>query len=60
MERLTAAAGTRSVSIATPMAGDTTIPGEYIPTARWWQPAMGDQEAATELLLPNASKQKAL
>ena len=40
MERLTAAARSRSVQIATPMVGETTIYGKHIPVGKWWQQAM--------------------
>jgi L-ascorbate metabolism protein UlaG (beta-lactamase superfamily) len=40
MERLTAAAEYKNVKVATPIAGETTIYGESIPIARWWEQAM--------------------
>ncbi len=60
MERLTAAARARSVSTATPMAGETTILGEHIPTAHWWRQVMKDQEVADRRTLPCVSKENTL
>ncbi len=40
MVRLSAAADSKNVKIATPMAGDTTVFGKTIPTARWWEELM--------------------
>jgi len=40
MERLTAAADFKSVKIATPVVGDTTVYGTSIPAARWWEKPM--------------------
>jgi L-ascorbate metabolism protein UlaG (beta-lactamase superfamily) len=40
MVRLTAAANSQNVKIATPMVGETTVFRMRIPAARWWEPAM--------------------
>ncbi len=40
MKRLSTAADHKKVSVATPIVGETTIYGESIPVARWWEPAM--------------------
>lgn len=40
MVRLTAAADSKNVRIATPVVGETTVYGKSIPVARWWQQAM--------------------
>ena len=37
MERLTRAALLQNVDAATPIVGETTIYGQYIPTKRWWR-----------------------
>jgi hypothetical protein len=40
MVRLTAAADSANVKIATPIVGETTVYGKAIPAARWWEQAM--------------------
>ena len=40
MERLSSAAAIEGIPTATPMAGETTILGERIPTAQWWRQSM--------------------
>ena len=40
MERLTAAAHSKNVKIATPIVGETTVYGGNIPVARWWEQPM--------------------
>jgi L-ascorbate metabolism protein UlaG (beta-lactamase superfamily) len=37
MERLTRAADSLNVVVATPIVGETTVFGEYIPTNKWWE-----------------------
>jgi L-ascorbate metabolism protein UlaG (beta-lactamase superfamily) len=38
MVRLTAAADSANVKIATPIVGETSVYGKTIPVARWWEP----------------------
>jgi L-ascorbate metabolism protein UlaG (beta-lactamase superfamily) len=38
MKRLSDAAALMKVEIATPVVGDTTVYGQYIPSQKWWQP----------------------
>ena len=40
MMRLSAAADSKNVKVATPITGETTIYGETIPDARWWEEMM--------------------
>jgi len=40
MVRLTAAAESANVSIATPVVGETTLYDKTIPVSKWWKPAM--------------------
>ena len=40
MVRLTAAANSKNVKIATPVVGETTVYSTSIPAARWWKQAM--------------------
>jgi len=40
MDRLTAAADSENVKIATPVVGDTTVYGKALPIARWWEQKM--------------------
>ena len=37
MQRLTAAADSAGVLTATPIVGETTVYGSYIPERRWWE-----------------------
>jgi L-ascorbate metabolism protein UlaG (beta-lactamase superfamily) len=37
MQRLTTAADSLGIVAATPVVGETTVFGEYIPTDRWWE-----------------------
>jgi L-ascorbate metabolism protein UlaG (beta-lactamase superfamily) len=39
MERLSIAANYKNIKIATPIVGETTIYGNRLPVARWWEPA---------------------
>jgi hypothetical protein len=53
MERLSIAAEYRNIKIATPIVGETTVYGESIPVAKWWEKAMSlstgiDMASATE------------
>jgi L-ascorbate metabolism protein UlaG (beta-lactamase superfamily) len=38
IKRLTAAAANTPVKLATPMVGETTVYGSYIPSQNWWEP----------------------
>ncbi|MDQ1353531.1 MAG: hypothetical protein QG657_3837 [Acidobacteriota bacterium] len=38
IKRLSAAAGNAHVKLATPMVGETTVYGSYIPSQKWWEP----------------------
>ena len=40
MQRLTAAADSAGVLTATPVVGETTVYGSYIPARRWWENTM--------------------
>lgn len=40
MERLSSAAEKEGVQIATPVVGETTIYGKFLPAGKWWQQAM--------------------
>jgi L-ascorbate metabolism protein UlaG (beta-lactamase superfamily) len=44
MERLTKAADTLGVAAATPIVGETTIYGEYIPTHKWWESIISENK----------------
>jgi L-ascorbate metabolism protein UlaG (beta-lactamase superfamily) len=57
MERLAAAAKAHKVKTATPIVGDTTILGEYIPSTHWWRQAMDKPMVAGKMALPYPSKE---
>ncbi len=44
MERLYKAAKLSKIKISTPVAGDTTIYNEYIPTSQWWEQKTDNKE----------------
>jgi L-ascorbate metabolism protein UlaG (beta-lactamase superfamily) len=44
MERLTKSAESLGVLAATPVVGETTILGEYIPTNKWWNEVLADKD----------------
>jgi L-ascorbate metabolism protein UlaG (beta-lactamase superfamily) len=44
MERLTKAAEELEVTAATPIVGETTIYGEYIPTNKWWNDVLAQNK----------------
>ncbi|MBW2177846.1 MAG: hydrolase, partial [Deltaproteobacteria bacterium] len=48
MVRLAAAAEMHSVTIATPIVGQTTVYGETIPSVKWWEPAMALHDATKD------------
>lgn len=43
MERLTSQAESLGVTAATPIVGETTIYGEYIPTDKWWNDVLAQE-----------------
>jgi L-ascorbate metabolism protein UlaG (beta-lactamase superfamily) len=44
MDRLTKTAEEMNVTTATPIVGETTIYGEYIPTKKWWESVLVDKK----------------
>ncbi len=44
MERLTKAADSLGVTATTPIVGETTIYGEFIPTHKWWETVIADNK----------------
>ncbi len=44
MERLTKSADSLGVLAATPVVGETTIYGEYIPTTKWWNEILAGKD----------------
>ncbi len=54
MERLTTAARIAGVATATPVVGDTTIYGSYIPNEKWWVVESETENKQPELRLKQA------
>ena len=47
MQRFTRAAEASAIKFATPIVGQTTIYGQSIPVAKWWEAIINDQEQYT-------------
>ena len=51
MERLTDAASVQGISTVTPVVGETTRYGRYLPQARWWQQARTETESTETMTI---------
>ena len=61
MQRVTAAAAARSVTLATPIPGGTTVWGQLLPHTPWWLDYMSETEdIEQETLVRNMVKSESM